>query len=113
MRRGGEGAATGGKAWERPGKVRTAPVPVAAPRPDHIQLRLQLTGGLPKGGKDRSSPSSYGTPKGLLSPHAAAAVPRSTVVRLRRLPAGPGMGSVRTSCVDFVSRPACFRQQQR
>lgn len=69
----GNGPAGGGKAWERPGKVRTAPMPVADPRREHIRVRAALTGGLPKAGMKASSPNSYGTPKGMLSPSAAAA----------------------------------------
>jgi hypothetical protein len=79
----GNGPAGGGKAWERPGKVRTAPMPVAAdPRREHIRVRAALTGGLPKAGMKASSPSSYGTPKGMLSPSAAAAAAPPKVLPL-------------------------------
>ena len=73
LRRGNGPTGAGAKAWERPGKVRTAPVPVTDPRREHIRVRAALTGGLPKAGMKASSPSSYGTPKGVLSPSAAAA----------------------------------------
>jgi hypothetical protein len=60
--------------------VRTAPVAVVDPRKEHNKLRMQLTGGMVKG-KDRSSPSSYGTPKGLRSPLSSPLVGNSVQVR--------------------------------
>lgn len=51
---------------ERPGKVRTAPIAVDH-RKEVNSIRGHLTAGTSKS-KDRSSPSSYGTPKGFRSP---------------------------------------------
>lgn len=71
-----------GASWEPPGKVRTAPVAVVDPRKEHNKLRLQMTGGAMLKGKDRSSPSSYGTPKGLRSPLSSPLVGDSIQVSL-------------------------------
>lgn len=61
--------------------MRTAPVAVVDPRKEHNKLRLQMTGGAVHKGKDRSSPSSYGTPKGLRSPLASPLVGDSIQAR--------------------------------
>lgn len=61
--------------------MRTAPVAVVDPRKEHNKLRLQMTGGAIHKGKDRSSPSSYGTPKGLRSPLASPLVGDSIQAR--------------------------------
>ena len=64
---------------ERPGKVRTQPIAVDH-RKEVNNIRRDLTGGGTKG-KDRSSPSSYGTPKGFRSPLSSPLVGNAAQVR--------------------------------